>query len=181
MESIELENIKKEVIREIQKYIDKDADSVIHFNIVKKALKPFIGKPLSKRLATAVQKAYGDDYITYWQTGYGQRYIEVKHKKESWDQNRRYFLGYDTTESYQEGDSKVPHSGFNYYSGSMGDFAEERIEKNKKILANGKAIDAIVMSIYHARMSEKLWDENVPGSYDFPALYRVEKLKGGEK
>jgi hypothetical protein len=69
----------------------------LHCQIVE-ALRSFDNKPISKRMATAVQKRLGEEWRVYYQPRYTMYHLEISRTDDkNWYQNKKTFLlGYET-------------------------------------------------------------------------------------
>ena len=165
----------------IEQYNNEEMSDNLLFEEIKKVLKPFIGKPINKRLETSLKKHFGDDYLIridrvgslvnlifkgYWK-GQGQ------YRKEN---GYSFHLGYSDTLEYQEGTSKEKFSGFNYFSLSYGDASLERIEQNKKLLRSPKKLEKLTDAINKYHEALNVLNESEFSSYHFPARYLVDEV-----
>lgn len=106
---------------------------------VEKALMPFEGKKITKRLATAVEKAL-PEHTVYYSTDYGMYHINVW--KAHLDNKISFLLGYhgaytaESSKPFRMGSAEESHSGFKYYSASNGHWEQIRIKQNAALLAN---------------------------------------------
>lgn len=173
---ITAEDIKKI----IEQYNNEEKSDNLLFEEIKKALKPFIGKPINKRLETALKKHFGDDYFIYLERIGSVVNLKVKGNWKDQSEYRKenghsFHLGYSDNLTYEEGDSKEKFSGFNYFSISYGDASLERIERNKKLLRSPKKLEKLADAINKYHEALKVLNDSEFSSYHFPARYLVDK------
>ena len=170
-----LEEIKALITKEI---IEEKADNAI-FEELKKALRPFIGKPYTKHLETAVKKHFGNDYSVYLERISSLIYMNIKGPWPNQSEYRlndghRILIGYSETPTYQEGTSEEKHSGINYFSSYYGDAALERIKQNEKMLKS-KKLERMALAIDLINEGKKMLKNEAFSSYLFPSRHVIDK------
>lgn len=173
---ITIENVKKV----IEQYNSEEMSDNLLFEEIKKALKPFIGKPINKRIETALKKHFGDEYLIYIERIGSLVNLKIKGNWKDQGEYRKqngysFHFGYSDTLTYEEGSSTEKFSGFNYFSCSYGDASLERIDKNKKLLRSPKKLEKLVDAINKYNEALKVFDDSDFSSYHFPARYLIDK------
>lgn len=174
---ITIEDIKKV----IEQYNNEGKSNNLLFEEIKKALKPFIGKPINKRLETALKKHFGDEFLIYLERIGSLVNLKIKGNWKGQSEYRKqngysFLLGYSDTLTYEEGSSTEKFSGFNYFSCSYGDASLERVDKNKKLLRSPKKLEKLVDAINKYHEALKVLNDDEFSSYHFPARYLVDKV-----
>lgn len=173
-----LSTIKK-IIETIELDIKNEQSSNALFEEVKKVFKPFIGKPYTKRMETALKNHLGDGYHIYIERVASLINLHIKGPwKDQSEYNKQngfsMLIGYSTTETYQEGDGTREGQGINYFSLCYGNATLERIEANKKFLKS-KKVEKLAEGIDLYHEAKKILSDETLGSYRFPARYGIER------
>ncbi len=159
-----------------------DQENVHLFNCVRAALEPFEGKPITKRLATAVEKALPGLRVTYrpvhgifnvilWGGAVGG--------SGKWDDKGNFLLGYEVGgNNPQTNHGTFTLAGFDYQNRWAGEAALERIQKNETDLANAPAIAKAIDNYRQADAALKAAIGD--SSYDHPSNTALERLANGE-
>jgi hypothetical protein len=148
---------------------------------IKKVLKPFIGKPINKRLETALKKHFGDEFLIYLERIGSLVNLKIKGDWKGQSEYRKqngysFLLGYSDTLTYEEGSSSEKFSGFNYFSCSYGDASLERVDKNKKLLRSPKKLENLADAINKYHEALKVLNDGEFSSYHFPARQLVDEV-----
>jgi hypothetical protein len=171
---------KQKVINEIEKYNRESKAGRLLFEEVKKSLKPFIGKPYSKRMDTALKAHFGSEFSVYIERFASLINLKLK---GPWENQSEYhqqsgfsmLIGYNTTETYQEGSAEEKHSGINYFSGSYGHHSLEREKANEKVLKSNAKLEKLAKAIDLREESKKLLSGKDFESYYFPARFEIDR------
>jgi hypothetical protein len=161
----------------------RDAKSLALLDTLAAALKPFDGKPVSKRLATAVQKAMPEAQV-YYRHEYGMFHISiwgtVQGEKVEFEKRREFLLGH-------ERDGKAPvftlgsldasengtFYGYNTWAGSG---AVRRMDQIRNQFANERQLEALASAL---EAKEKA-DATIKAIFEYPfeGKYSIEKATG---
>ena len=171
----------------INDYIDDDQKNNDLYLKVFEAIRPCDGDKITKRIATTVQKALGDEYTVYYSTNYGQFHLRIKKANETTNHWKDFLIGYDTNPVFRleskdvnrTKDSFYIERGFDYYNMCFGSAAVKRIEQNKKVLKSGK-IEKLAELHDKKREIDQQIESLKLESYTFPAMYSVEKALKNE-
>lgn len=182
-----MRTIKQQIKDVIQKDINEEVSSNLLFEEVKKVLKPFIGKPYNKRMDTALKKHFGDEYHVYVERIASLINLKIKGPwkgQSEYNQQNGFSLliGYNSTETYQEGDGTREGQGINYFSLCYGNAALERIKQNKAFLKSDKKLDKLAKGIELFNEAKSILDSKEFDAYVMPSRYdinRAFKLKEG--
>ena len=174
--------MKTEIKAAVAANIEHEEDDVAIYEKVKSALEPFEGKEITKRLATAVAKAFGEDWIVHFDRDYGMFHINVRRKSEAYADHRRFLIGYESypffhMEEHHDGGVNSGSHGFVHHNTCYGTAAITRIEKNKAFLADKVAVSKLVKAIAAYKKSVAEMKEYGNG-YSIPAFFDIEKVVG---
>ena len=148
-----METLKK-VIETIRKDQRRESEGIAIFDLMVETFKPFEGKQITKRLATALQKVLPDDTI-YFERQYGMYHIRIWGNGTPYDQRRSFLLGYDTKPVYHEGEYHKKHSGFRDFSCCYGYAAIERNQQRETLLADEQRLQKIAKVINDYQAAKK--------------------------
>lgn len=166
----------KETIKEaIEVDIAREQIGIELFNQLVEIFKPFEGKKISRRLATAIEKALPEHTVSY-NTDYGHYNIRIWGNGIDFNERYDFLIGYDNNPYYREGTHEENHSGFRDFSGYYGFHAEERNKKRKEYLENDSDLSYISEAIEDYK--EAVGKLNSISNFDFPSWYSVVETAG---
>lgn len=141
-----------EVIKQtLQVDYDQEEEAISLYDEIARILAPFEGKPLTKRLGTAVAKVLEPKgYKVSWSPEYGMYYIKVW---KTWDDRFNFLVGYESTEAYHLGEPHIQHSGFAYWSNCYGHAAKLRNEKRLATLRDPARLKELAKRIDNYRIA----------------------------
>lgn len=156
----------------IQSEYDDDALCNSIYKKLENALKPFDGKLVSKRMATAFTKAY-PEYTVYWDDNYGMYHLNVHggDSKRDFNHSLRFYIAHKMMHGYAPGFKLAELSEENAWA-TRG--VKERNTQRTKILNNEELLCKIAIALNHYESAcnqiELLMD------YPFPDSYRIQAL-----
>lgn len=133
---------------------------------VLEVLKPFDGKTISKRMASAVQKAL-PEYTIYYKSDYGMFHINVWGNGISYNEMLSFLIGYETNTTFNFETFRDRFA--NCYLGA----AKERNNKRKLWLSSEYSIQGAVDRINEINRLKKELDNLLS---DCPDSFQIEKL-----
>lgn len=154
----------EQIIRKaIQDNINRETIGTAIFDIMVETFKPFEGKPISKRLATALQKAMPEHTIHY-EKEFGMYHIKIWGCGIHYNDRMSFLIGYETSPYYSEGsyDSTSASNcgtGFQSHSCCYGAAAKERIKQAKAFLRNTTALSILSDTINHYTAAKAALDK----------------------
>lgn len=166
----------KETIKEtIEADIAREQIGIDLFNQLVEIFKPFEGKKISKRLATAIEKAL-PDYTVSYSTDYGHYSIRIWGNGIDFNERYDFLIGYESNPYYNEGPHEESHSGFRDFSGRYGFHAEERNVKRKAYLEDDSELSYLSNAIEDYK--EAVGKLNSISNFDFPSWHSVTNSTG---
>lgn len=165
-------DISQKIIETIQKDYERETSGICLFEIMVETFKSFEGKPITKRLATALQKKLPDHTI-YYEHLYGMYHIRIWGNGTPYDQRAGFLLGYDNASAYREGKDHEQHSGFRDYSACYGWAAKDRNQQRETLLADKKRIAHLAKVISDYLSAKKALDEI--DNFTTPSWYSILK------
>jgi hypothetical protein len=164
---------QQKIIDAIKACRDRDASNLALFNRLLPILEKFDGQKITKRLASAVEKACPDLHVFY-RPEHGMFHLAIRRQDERWDDRKEFLLGHDTNPVFRIGefhdDGRGSFCGFNRWAGSA---ASARIAKCEEQLADP------YLTANLAKAFDQLRDatETLKGlmSYPFEGQYEIER------
>ena len=157
---------------DIRKLIESTMENVSLAELVRETLKPFDGKKITKRLATAVSEAL-PDHTVFYRNEYGTKALEIWGNGIDHRSRKAFTLGHDSEgpEFNHERFSGLDSDGLNgchYYA------AQERNEKRHALLiANGWTSD-MASAINDLREASARIDDLI--EFPNPMRYVIDQL-----
>jgi hypothetical protein len=146
-----MESIKKvtpeQIIDFIKSQITAEQQGIFLHNEIAKALKPFEGKQVSKRIATALQKMH-PGWTVFYDTDYGMFHLCIwgGDTDIKYDQRFRALIGYESEPIVSIGKTSDSR-GFEYFDCCHGSAAIERNSLRHAIIDNPAKVQSIVDAI----------------------------------
>jgi len=163
----------KQVKDTIQKCMDDAQADLTLATEIMETLRPFVGKKITKRMATAVEKI---GYTVYYDTSYSWRSLKVWGKGIKMDDRKSFNLGYFSESENFSIEIVENQRGFKELNACYLEAAEERINKNLQVFLNKEQCNLMARKLNaYVEAVEQYKDMD---SYEFPALYSVQKLVG---
>lgn len=167
---------KSELKKLIQAEIDDNISAIQHFQTIRELLKPFIGKHVSQRMATAVSKALVDmDYTVTYRNEYGMIHLKIEKKGIYWSDEFEYLLCHTTPLGRNR--FTVPEftlKDFDRHNTCYSIGREESLEKLRK--ADDAFISTLAKKINaYNKAREALFHDDDLGSYEFPVYFQMMK------
>lgn len=141
-----------ETIRKtIEDNIKREQRGTAIFDVMVETFKPFEGKPITKRLATALEKAMPNHTI-YYEKEFGMFHIRIWGNGIEYKDRLSFLIGYDSNPYYTEGKYETGNAsncgtGFRAHSCCYGEAAKDRIKQAKAFLNNGPAMEKLYSTI----------------------------------
>lgn len=192
--------MKKLLKKIISENMAREAQDISVFKAVRATLAPFEGKPVSKRLASAVEAALGDGYRVYYDLSYGMTHLDIRKLMPNGEDGQKtrvqlpnagtpYTAGKAIWPSdYSRRAEEVP--GLDSMNVCHGAAAEERNKRRAALLADSARLTDIVKKIklYNLARAAALQSigrgdfpdsgESIEDAYDVLAMFDGEE--GGE-
>jgi hypothetical protein len=170
-----VKHVTNQQIREyLQSQIDNENKGIYFHNEIIKAMRPFEGKPMSKRIATALQKLH-PEWTIYYGNEYGQFHLSIWGGDTGLRYDNRFsaLIGYDS-EPIVSIDRSKDSRGFEDCDCCHGSAGIERNAKRQATIDNPEQITAITNAINdYSDALEKL--ENTI-TYPMPDEYGLIRL-----
>jgi hypothetical protein len=128
------------------------------FCAVRKAVAPFDGKPITKRIATAVEKAL-PEYTVYYERQYGMFHVIIWGNGIEYGDRLSLLLGYESAPTFHIGEPDKQHSGFEYYSCCYGSAEKERIDQTQKLLVDDRKLQRVADVVDNLISARAAWNK----------------------
>jgi len=172
------ETIKAEIIEGLKADLKEENDGIKLHDAILKALKQYDGKPISRRIATAIQKEH-PTWVVYFNDKFGMYYIDIwgKDTGSFYDCGSKFsaLIGYDKSAVKADLFDKKP-DGSCGFDGCHGYAAHERNSQREKLLKDDVSLNRLSELAYSWAYAEQCLDAIDYTHKEYQARYIVAKI-----
>lgn len=169
----EIEATKQIIKDAIERDIARDSENVAMYEELAGILAPFDGKKISKRLASAIEKAH-PDWTVYYKDNYQYiLYIWGGNSGRQWDDRWQFF-----TDCWKNGNRVFTLAGFEENSIAYYRAAIERNDKRQMLLNDDDRLTRLAQAHLDLTDAKARFESAMGNSLENPSKYSIERILG---
>ena len=173
------ETIKAEIIDGIKADMAREGDGIQIHHAIAEVLKQYDGKPISKRIATALQKNH-PEWVIYFNDNFGMFHLDVWGKATGsfLDCGSKFsaLIGYESDKTVKANMFDKRPDGSCGFDGCHGYAAIDRFNKRRALLADNTALDRMAEAVYNIGYAQQYLDSFDCDSAEYQATYVIDRI-----